>query len=251
MELALERSAKAHRSLFDELTAPEFSEQVSRKTSAAIAAFASDLAAARIRSLTPGADVAQIVSQFLTDSGYFDDLQRSCKTPEEALNRESGAKEIIRSLAEHQKRAKGGLQDFLDSMSLDRERDEDKKEETKGVTLITLHAAKGLEFPHVFLIGAEDGLLPHERSKSEGTIDEERRLFYVGITRAMKSLTITHCGQRMKFGSALFCRPSPFLKEIEGEGVLDENYTAIMNRPVAEEDLTARFASLRAMLARD
>ena len=136
-------------------------------------------------------------------------------------------------------------------MTLDRERDEEKKDDAKGVTLITLHAAKGLEFPHVFLVGAEDGLIPHERSKSEGTVDEERRLFYVGITRAMKSLTITHCLHRTKFGSAMYCRPSPFLKEIEGEGVLVETYEEIVNRPVAEEDLAASFASLREMLARD
>ena len=251
VELALERSAKAHRSLFDELTDPGFAEQVSGKTAGAIRTFSTDLASARIRILTPGADVAQIVSEFLNESGYFDDLQRSCKTPEEALNRDSGAKEILRSLAEHQKRSKGGLQEFLDSMSLDRERDEDKKDDAKGVTLITLHAAKGLEFPHVFLVGVEDGLIPHERSKSEGTVDEERRLFYVGITRAMKSLTITHCSHRMKFGSAMFCRPSPFLKEIEGEDVLCEDHAEIMSRPVPEEDLTAQFASLRAMLARD
>jgi superfamily I DNA/RNA helicase len=146
---------------------------------------------------------------------------------------------------------RSGLQGFLDGMTLDRERDEDKKDEAKGVTLITLHAAKGLEFPHVFLVGAEDGLIPHERSKSEGTVDEERRLFYVGITRAMKSLTITHSLHRTKFGSAVYCRPSPFLKEIEGEGVLVESYEDIMNKPIEEEDLSASFASLREMLARD
>ena len=67
----------------------------------------------------------------------------------------------------------------------------------------------------------------------------------------MKSLTITHCSHRMKFGSAMYCRPSPFLKEIEGDGVLVEDYTEIMNRPVAEEDVAAQFASLRAMLARE
>ena len=251
VELALEQSVKANKSLFESLTAPDFEDQVSRKTAAAIRTFAENLSATRIHLLTPGADAAHLVSQFLTESGYFEDLQRSCKTPEEALNRESGAKEVLRALVDHQKRSTSGLQGFLDDMMLDRERDEDKKEEARGVTLITLHAAKGLEFPHVFLLGAEDGLLPHERSKSEGTVDEERRLFYVGITRAMKSLTITHCLNRTKFGSALHCRPSPFLKEIEGEGVLVESYEEIVNKPVADEDLSASFASLREMLARD
>ena len=251
VELALEHSAKARRSLFETLTAPEFSEQVSRKTAGAISRFAEELAATRIRLLTPGADASGIVSAFLTESGYFDDLKRSCKTPQEELNRESGAKEVLHTLAEHQKRSRSGLQGFLDEMTLDRERDEEKKDDAKGVTLITLHAAKGLEFPHVFLVGAEDGILPHERSKSEGTVDEERRLFYVGITRAMKSLTITHCVHRTKFGSAMYCRPSPFLKEIEGEGVLVESHADIMNKPVAEDDLSASFAALREMLARD
>jgi len=251
VELALEHSAKAHRSLFDTLTAPEFAEQVSRKTAGAILSFGDELASRRIHLLTPGADAAHIVSQFLGESGFFEDLKRSCKTPEEALNREGGAREILRALTEHQKRSNSGLQGFIDEMTLDRERDEDKKEEAKGVTLITLHAAKGLEFPHVFLLGAEDGLIPHERSKSEGTVDEERRLFYVGITRAMKSLTITHCLNRTKFGTAMYCRPSPFLQEIEGEGVLVESYEEIVNRPVAAEDISASFASMREMLARD
>jgi DNA helicase-2/ATP-dependent DNA helicase PcrA len=251
VELALEHSAKAHRSLFETLTDAAFEQEVSRKTAAAIRKFAEDLAAARIHLLTPGADAFAIVNGYLSETGYFEDLKNSCKTPEEALNRESGAKEILNALASHQSKKRGSVQDFLDELSLNREREEDKKEDATGLTLITLHAAKGLEFPHVFLIGAEDGLLPHERSKSEGTVDEERRLFYVGITRAMKSLTITHCRNRMKFGSAMSCRPSPFLKEIEGDSVISESHEDIMSRPVAEEDLAASFASLRAMLAQD
>jgi hypothetical protein len=67
----------------------------------------------------------------------------------------------------------------------------------------------------------------------------------------MKSLTITHCRNRTKFGSAMSCRPSPFLKELEGDTVLSESHEDIRSRPVAEEDLAASFASLRAMLAQD
>ena len=251
VEIALDHSAKAHRSLFETLTDPAFEPEITRKTAAAIRTFAEDLAAARIHLLTPGADAFAIVNGYLSETGYFEDLKNSCKTPEEALNRESGAKEILNALANHQSKRRGSVQDFLDELSLNREREEDKKDDATGLTLITLHASKGLEFPHVFLVGVEDGLLPHERSKSEGTVDEERRLFYVGITRAMKSLTITHCRNRTKFGSAMSCRPSPFLKEIEGDTVLSESHEEIMSRPVAEEDLAASFASLRAMLAQD
>lgn len=251
VELALEKSAKDNKCLFETLTDPAFEEQVSRKTAASIRTFAEELAATRIHIMTPGANVCDLVTSFLVDAGYFEDLKNSCKTPEEALNRESGAKEILNALSEHQRQKRGDLRDFLDELSLNREREEDKKDDARGLTLITLHAAKGLEFPHVFLIGAEDGILPHERSKSEGTVDEERRLFYVGITRAMKSLTITHCRSRYKFGTPVHCRPSPFLKEADGEGVLTESHEDIMNRPVAEEDIAATFASLRAMLAQD
>ena len=251
VQLALDQSAVANKSLFETLTSTDFAIEISRKTAASIREFGDELASTRIHLLTPGADVCGIVSRFINDSGYMDDLKRSCKTPEEALNRESGVKEILNALAEHQNRKRGDIRDFLDELSLNREREEDKKEDAKGLTLITMHAAKGLEFPHVFLVGAEDGILPHERSKSEGTVDEERRLFYVGITRAMKSLTITHCRNRTKFGSAMSCRPSPFLKEADGEGVLMESYEDIMSRPVAEEDIVTSFASLRAMLAQD
>ena len=251
VQLALDQSSVANKSLFETLTSTDFAIEISRKTAASIREFGDELASTRIHLLTPGADVCGIVSRFINDSGYMDDLKRSCKTPEEALNRESGVKEILNALAEHQNRKRGDIRDFLDELSLNREREEDKKEDAKGLTLITMHAAKGLEFPHVFLVGAEDGILPHERSKSEGTVDEERRLFYVGITRAMKSLTITHCRNRTKFGSAMSCRPSPFLKEADGEGVLMESYEDIMSRPVAEEDIVTSFASLRAMLAQD
>jgi superfamily I DNA/RNA helicase len=152
-------------------------------------------------------------------------------------------------LGDYQKSSRQGLQGFLDAVSLDRERTEDKEESARGVTLITLHAAKGLEFPHVFLIGAEDGLLPHERSKVEGTVDEERRLFYVGITRAMRSLVVTWCRTRRKFGSPMQCRPSPFLREIRGDQVLEEGYEELMNRPMEKEDVAAQFARFRAQLA--
>lgn len=251
IELALAQSAKTSTSLFQTLTAPDFAEQVSRKTAEAIRLFAADLDSIRIRLLTPGTQTSAIISQFLEDSGYFEDLKRSCKTPEEVLNREESVREILRALSEYEKNSKESLQAFIDKMALDRDHDEEKNENSRGVTLITGHAAKGLEFPHVFFIGAEDGLLPHERSKSEGTVDEERRLFYVGITRAMKSLTITHCRHRSKFGNTTFCRPSPFIREMMGDGVVTQDYEEIMNRPVAEEDISTTFASMRAMLANE
>ena len=77
----------------------------------------------------------------------------------------------------------------------DREKD-DTEEARDMVTLITMHSCKGLEFPYVYIAGVEDGLIPHSRSKVEGTLDEERRLFYVAITRAQISLAMSHCEHR-------------------------------------------------------
>src|SRR5204863_9823667 len=97
-------------------------------------------------------------------------------------------------------------------------KDKDEQEnQSNAATLITLHSCKGLEFPHVFLVGIEDGLLPHERSKDEGTVEEERRLFYVGITRAMNTLTLSHGRAATRYGEAMRRQPSPFLKELPME----------------------------------
>ena len=135
--------------------------------------------------------------------------------------------------------------EFLEQLSLDQER---KEEEETGdqVTLITMHAAKGLEFPHVQIVGVEDGLLPHSRSKVEGTLDEERRLFYVAITRAQKTLRISHCGGRKRYGQVMPCHPSPFLKELPPECVMDAEQAGA--NPVASEAGVDWFAAMRAAL---
>ncbi len=249
VELALGFSVERQISLFEAMRHPDFLADSSARAENAIRSFADELEAARIRVSTPGVSSAEVISTLLEDCGYMEDLRKSCKTLDEAVNREENVREMLRGLSSFEERSKEGLQGYLDEVSLNREREEDKADNALGVTLITMHASKGLEFPHVFLIGAEDGLLPHERSKSEGTVDEERRLFYVGITRAMRSLVISWCRARMKFGSAMHNLPSPFLKEIAGEDVIAESFEEIMSRPMEEEDVAAQFASLRARLA--
>ncbi|TVO67632.1 UvrD-helicase domain-containing protein [Denitromonas ohlonensis] len=117
-------------------------------------------------------------------------------------------------------------------------------EEFDGVQLATLHASKGLEFKHVFLIGVEEGLLPHQSALDEGNLAEERRLMYVGITRAQRSLTVTWCERRKAGPDVRVCEASRFIGEMgEGVAVAKKN-----DAPVSQDEGRERLANLRALL---
>ena len=122
-----------------------------------------------------------------------------------------------------------------------------EESDVDAVKLSTLHASKGLEYPHVFLVGMEEGILPHQESVDNGAIEEERRLMYVGITRAQRSLTLTHCVKRRRGGEWLFVEPSRFIAEIDPVDVRH------FGRPGAEPLVSrsegkAKLANLSAML---
>src|SRR5262249_52252014 len=146
-------------------------------------------------------------------------------------------------------RSSDGLSGFLAEMSLDREREEDPKADKRGVTLITFHAAKGLEFRHVFLVGIEESILPHARSKLEGSIDEERRFFYVGITRSMRTVVITHCANRKKHGSLTPCYPSSFLQDLDSRYTEFVDFHELTTKPASEMTARSHFAKMRALLS--
>ena len=180
---------------------------------------------------------------FLNEAGYFAELRRLEKTPEAAEARVRNLKELMATMDGAGNAPAERLDNFLENITLDSDREEEKENTSDAVTLITMHSCKGLEFPHVFVVGLEDGLLPHSRSKVEGTMDEERRLFYVAVTRAMQTLTISHCGGRKKYGQLLPCQPSPFLKELPEE--LVETSDSKSKTPVAQDSGKNLFAAMR------
>ena len=146
----------------------------------------------------------------------------------------------------YQGRPMDRLDEYLAAVTLSAEREEDKEAQDDQVTLITMHAAKGLEFPHVHIVGVEDGLLPHSRSKVEGTLDEERRLFYVGITRAQETLRISHCSARRRYGQLMPCHPSSFLTELPEDCVqhAEEGESTVVETGKGDD----LFAAMRAAL---
>ena len=170
--------------------------------------------------LADGAGPARMVEAAATGSGYIAELE--AERTVEAEGRIENLRELQGVATEFAERNPDAeLSDFLESISLLTEQDE-YDEESGSVTLMTLHNAKGLEFPVVFVIGMEDGVFPHYRSMGDpAALEEERRLAYVGITRARERLYLCHAWSRTLFGTTSYNPPSRFLGEIPSELVQD------------------------------
>jgi DNA helicase-2/ATP-dependent DNA helicase PcrA len=169
-----------------------------------------------------GASVGELLEAVLTRSGYLETLE--AERTFEAQGRIENLEELVgvaREFDSSAETAPGGGEDtgldaFLAQIAL--VSDADTRRDDRGlITLMTLHNAKGLEYPIVFIIGCEEGVFPHSRSLDEGSLEEERRLCYVGITRAMRDLTLTYARRRTLFGAESFGLRSRFLDEIPGE----------------------------------
>ena len=166
----------------------------------------------------PNAPVEEILKQAIDKTGYIAFLKVSGEGERETKDRIANVEEMVNAAHEYDMNySEGTAQGFLEEVALVSDVDE-MKDVAEGVTLMTLHTAKGLEFPVVFITGMEERLLPHtESSDSEEKVEEERRLCYVGITRAMKELFITHAKRRTRYGETTFSVPSRFLSEIPKE----------------------------------
>jgi DNA helicase II / ATP-dependent DNA helicase PcrA len=156
---------------------------------------------------------SELLKEILTDSGYITELKN--QGTEEADSRLSNLQELSNAMLQfEEENDEPTLENFLSQASLASDLD-NLEEGQKAVTLMTLHSAKGLEFPIVFLIGLEQGLLPHSRSMADAkSLEEERRLCYVGITRAQEQLFLTFTQERRLWGYREPASPSQFLKEL-------------------------------------
>lgn len=242
---ALDWSRDENQSIWETLIDENFLTQVSSKVMNSIHAFTGRVEKAR-RDLIDGMHAGVVMDEWLREMEFDEWLMRQCKTDKEKDVRREGVSTTIASLTEAINKGKS-LSDFLDQTALDAEK-EDDLEQRSGVTLITLHAAKGLEYPVVYLVGLEEGILPHKRSIEEGTRDEERRLLYVGITRAQVKMTMTYCATRVKWGKEEACEASSFIRELNPDWIHEEGYEDIMGAEASEEELRGFFSAMSDML---
>lgn len=252
-ELARDHSMVKQFSIWVALCDEDFLRQIPEKSRNAVRGFTELICKYSSSASTQGTDLVTLTEALIKEVEYMEYLQKMAKKPEEYNAWENGLSLFLTQIANYQENNKAdGLGGFIDSVTLNDEReDKDDIEKKKGVCLITLHASKGLEFPIVYLPGIEQGIMPHKRSFEEGRVDEERRLFYVGITRARQKLTMSFVRFRTKWGQKQSSLPSTFLNELDRTHVDEMDYTMHMKETPTQEENTNFFAGLKAMLAKE
>ena len=168
-----------------------------------------------------GTDLGRKVYEFLKEVGYLDGLLRIYRDRDDADKRRGNVMELVNAVSQYEIKegSAASLHGFIEMFCLADDNDKVEEEEQEAVTFMTVHAAKGLEFPAVFIMALEDGIFPNERALDDGSIEEERRLFYVAITRARDILMMSRARERMKFGMTSFQKPTRFLSELPLEYV--------------------------------
>jgi DNA helicase-2/ATP-dependent DNA helicase PcrA len=173
---------------------------------------------------TVAGTMVEVLIQMIDDLKYREEIQRLYADPEESAMRIGSLESVLNAIAQYEENSSDPtLDDFLSSIALSGREfgsAKDKQQGLNAVSLMTYHSAKGLEFPIVYMIGMEEGVLPHRRSISGeiDSVDEERRLCYVGVTRAQDELTLTLPQSRFKWGKPRPTYPSRFLYELTGQG---------------------------------
>jgi ATP-dependent DNA helicase Rep len=235
-------------SLFGAVFAPGFEEAVPAKQRESLEAFCALINGMRQRA--PREPAGRLLNELYAAIGYEDWLV-STLDKRDADARAKNVRGLIDWLARKGESDNRNLFELTQLVALITMLEGREGEAPEAVRLSTLHAAKGLEFPHVFLVGLEEGLLPHRESIEKDAIDEERRLMYVGLTRAQQTLHLSWCRRRKRAGGPVDCVPSRFIAELAQE---DLRYAdAVRSKDEAAQEKAAggeRLKSLKAMLAR-
>lgn len=217
-------SANQHQvSLWEAITDP--AKYLDGKTAATVNSFVTMVQSFQVITKTMSAyDAALYIAQH---SGLLKDLYEDKSI--EGLNRHENIQELLNGIKEFSEREdveEKGLDVFLQDIALLTNDDNNKDQNGDTVSMMTIHSSKGLEFPHVFVVGLEENLFPSQLSlNSRSDLEEERRLFYVGVTRTEHKLTLSYATSRFKFGTLINCEPSRFLDEIDAK-FLELDYSA-------------------------
>jgi ATP-dependent DNA helicase Rep len=203
----------------------------------------------RTRAACQGSAVSG-VRQMIRDIKYADWLDTISSSEDVAERRMGNVEFLIDSLQRVVQEEQVDISEAISRLVLRdlMEQQEEEKAVDDSVQLMTLHAAKGLEFPHVYMIGVEEKLLPHRNSIEEGNIEEERRLTYVGITRAQQTLTMSLARKRKQFGETIDCEPSRFLEELPADDLTWQGGVE-QDEEAAQARANDTLAGLRELLA--
>ena len=183
--------------------------------------------------------------QIIDDIDFRNWIDSNSKSVEQSDARWRNVEELLDWMHRLGKNSEG-IEEVVNKMSLmDILSRDDEDEDADRVSLMTMHAAKGLEFPVVFIVGVEEELLPHRNSIQQGTLEEERRLFYVGITRARRELSLSFARKRSRFGEIIDCNPSRFFDELPDHHLRWDN----VEKPSDEDKQSVARAHLAAMRA--
>ncbi len=250
VDLLKQQRHDTHKPMLELLAEPEFRKALAPKAAEGAAELARAYAAYKEEFREPG-NLAMKINGFLREVGYLDGLQRIYKDINDTMKRRENVDEFVNAVAQYEGRQQEPptLEAFLENFALMEENDkvEDESGDGDAVTLSTVHASKGLEYPVVFVVALERNIFPHERAIEEGSLNEELRLFYVAITRARRHLFLLRAAERMQRGVTRAALPSPFL-EFLTEEIADHPAPDELLRPASDDAVRQAFADIFKML---
>ena len=238
-----EQAARLNLSLSQAAAQDGVLAQLPPRPAAALAQFENLLSDWRRRATHSAPD--ELLGDILDRIGYADYLDTLDKTVEQRQRRHRNIDALKNILAGFARQRRSGLAELTQLVSLLSDSNDDDRD---GVRLMTLHAAKGLEFRHVALVGLEEGTFPHAAAIDEGRVEEERRLFYVGLTRARQTLLLSYSEKRRRYGSIEACTPSRFLDELPAKELHWEGREPERDAEHTRELAAAHLARMAALL---